>query len=138
MNTASGKQIFQKIDPKLPEDPSIIEAGTDGELLYIRGLLFSRLTLSEGRLTKFNLPTFAHGIPNPKKHAAHLVQLGLWIDAGDEWQIRNWVKWNMTRDDRLERSRQRADSGRRGAHSKWHTVEKPGANCQYCEAEGWC
>ena len=138
MNTASGKQIFQKIDPKLPEDPAILAVGPLGELLYIRGLLHARQLLSEGRIIKFNLGSIAHGINSPSKHARDLVDAGLWIDDGDTWIIRNWAKWNMTEDERKDRSKERANSGRRGAHTKWHTAEKPGSNCQYCEAEGWC
>jgi len=129
--------IFQKIDPWITDDPDIATAGPLAELLYIRGLLYIRRNLRNGDIPKRCLGEISDGIPAAKKHAGTLVKTGLWIDNGTTWAIRNWDKWNTTKEERDEISRQRSISGNNGAHSRWHSRKKPNIDCTRCQDAGW-
>jgi len=129
--------IFQKLDPWMCEDPDIVKVGPMAELLDIRGFCFCRRRMRDGTIPKYAIGEVARGISSPARYVRALVEAGLWIDEGDYWRVRNWGKWNMLAEQRKARSTERAESGKRGAHAKWHTQAKPKCGCSYCAENGW-
>jgi len=133
----SDATIFQKLDPWLPEDERIMAVGPQAELLYIRGLLYIRRGLREGDIPKYALGEVGHSIARVKYCAQQLVDVGLWDDCGATWRVHQWVKWNMTRDERTERSLVRQQAGKISGHKRYHSVDNPSPTCDYCKKEGW-
>ncbi|MDR2930903.1 MAG: hypothetical protein LBV06_08395 [Propionibacteriaceae bacterium] len=119
------------------DDPDIAAVGAMGEFLYIRALLLIRRNRSYGRIPKRSLGDFGDGIPNARKHAQSLVEVGLWIDEGSYWLVRNWDKWNMTQAEVDQRSEQRREAGRLGGHNSKHSSENPSTRCALCWKQGW-
>jgi hypothetical protein len=140
MTVETDKRIpgqFVPLCPDMLDDPAIAQAGALAELLYIRGLLHSKRSRSDGVIPKAMLPHLAIGITSAKKQAQRLVDANLWIDQGETWYIRSWPKWNLSAEQQeLVRAARKAKSSR-AAHSRWHSKEKPSAGCEECRKEGW-
>ena len=89
--------IFVPLDVNLPHDDAIRAAGPWAELLYVRGLAYAKRCRPDGAIPKYDLAVVAIAIPgSAKSHAAALVAAGLWVDKGDHWGIRSWLKWNLS------------------------------------------
>ena len=107
--------LYAKVGCSLPDDPKMIDAGDICELVYIRCLLRAREALSDGVVDRRRLPRWCVGIRgNPVKHAARLVEVGLWELHPDGWCIPTdvWSRWNplatevqAKRDEEAERKR---------------------------------
>ena len=125
--------IFVPLDMNLPHDDAIRSAGPWAELLYVRGIAYAKRCGRDGSIPKYDLPVVAIGIPgNAKTHAAALVTHGLWIDGGDQWSIRSWLKWNLS----LEEQAAEKEAKRLGAiktNHKKHT--EPVDSCPICRGE---
>jgi len=130
-------EVFQKISPEIMDDERIRKAGPMAEFLYIRSLLVMRQHLRDFTFLKKWFAEAADGIPNPKKQAQALVDVGLWIDEGDCWRIHNWEKWNLTEEERKAIADRRRAAGRRGGHKSKHSADHPDPDCEYCAEEGW-
>lgn len=135
--TGRRKGVFQKVDPWMQYDPDIMEAGATAEFIHRRGLDLVRRNLTDGTIRKVSLPELAEGIPHPARHVNALVAVGIWIDEGDTWRIRNWEKWNLTAAERESRAEERAAQGKRGMHARWHDEERPSSTCNICQELGW-
>jgi hypothetical protein len=127
------------LDVEYAADDAIIDAGPMAELLYIRGLAFCKRTMSDGRITDRQLSSVALGINAAKKHAARLVEVGLWTRGRDHWAIVNWLKYNAPAAE-IEAARDMAKAnGVRGNHERWHLDEngvlaKPSPKCAICRS----
>lgn len=111
----SNHGLYAKVGCSLPDDPKMIDAGDICELVYIRCLLRAREALSDGVIDRRRLPRWCIGIRGDvKKHAARLVEVGLWELHSDGWCIPAdvWTRWNpmatevqAKRDEEAERKR---------------------------------
>ena len=136
------RRIFQKIDPWIDDDQAIHQAGYMAEWLYIRGLLYIRRNIHghhprDGIIPKTAISEVTAGVPNPARNIKALIDVGLWIDAGDRWEIKGWSTWNQDTETRKAISAKRRESGRLGGHRAKHDVKHPGEDCDYCREEGW-
>ncbi|MDR2930649.1 MAG: hypothetical protein LBV06_07095 [Propionibacteriaceae bacterium] len=131
--------VFQKIDPWINDDDDIAAVGGMPKYLYIEGLLYIRRNIHgrDGIIPKYALGEIGKDIPARDKHAKTLVQVGLWIDHKDYWEVRNWTRWNKTEDERKALSEQKRVSGQKGAHAKWHSAAKPDPGCRWCVEKEW-
>jgi len=129
--------IFQPIDPYIGYDDAIVSAGAMAEFLYIRGLLYIRRNKADGRIKKSALPEIGDGIPNQKKISLQLVSAGLWIDDGLYWSVKNWEKWNTTKQERDSLASVKSRAGAKGGHVSKHSSLNPSAECEFCVQEGW-
>lgn len=99
-NTRRG--LYVPLDVNYREDPKIIEAGAEAELVYLRSLVLAkRLTDRDGHVHRAHLTGLAcdidsvlRGESQPVDIAADLVKSGLWIEDVDGWLIAAWLKHN--------------------------------------------
>lgn len=127
------------LDVEYASDDEFIEAGPMAELLFIRAGCFIKRKKLDGRLRKSQLPLVAANIPNPKRHASTLVDVGLWVDEGDAWSVPSYLKHNKSKAE-IEAQREiQRESGERGNHERWHVNgedgPKPSPKCRYCIEE---
>ena len=100
--------IFVPVDVNLASDGEIIRAGATAELLYRRGLEHVKKANRDGIIYHAELGDFTRGIASPAKQAAALVHVGLWVDNGDSWLVKGWLKWNLSlAEQEAERERKR-------------------------------
>ena len=102
------------------DDPKIIEAGEDAELLYVRMLSFAaghpeqegfvpdpiarkRLALSGTFVGTGKRPETVLEV-DPETVLEHLAKVGLIAREDDGWRILSWLKWNRSADE-IERDR---------------------------------
>lgn len=129
--------LYVKLSVEYPQDDEVIEAGPMAELLFIRGLCFAKRKLTDGVISHRQLPLVAAGIPKPTTHARTLTDVGLWVDQGDAWFIRDWFDWNPSRSDLAEKAEAKRRAGIIGAHNKHHVGEgkEPSPTCPICNGE---
>lgn len=133
--TASG--LYVKLDAEYPTDDEFIEAGPMAELLYVRGLCFCKRKLLNGTISRNQLSTVALGIPSPLKHAATLVDVGLWETTDAGWFICAWFKRNKSAEQITETREARRLASVEGNHAQHHVGpgKKPSPKCEICRSE---
>lgn len=81
-----------KVYNGLPAHPKIIAAGDRAGWLFVCGLCYSNEHLTDGYIPRAVLPVAAPGVKFPERLAAKLVEVGLWHDLGDGWQIHEYTE----------------------------------------------
>lgn len=67
--------------------------------LWVWGLSYAQMHLTDGVILKTSLPTRAARLP-----AAKLVAMGLWHDEGDSFRVHDYTDWNYTKE-RIQQER---------------------------------
>lgn len=125
--------LHVQLDVEYASDPKMIDAGPMGELLYVRALCFAKKRPDDGRLTRSQLTRFAAGIPSPLKHAQRLVEVGLWAETDDGWQIAAWLKRNKSAARIAKEQEAKRLKSLLGNHERWHVKEgKYDPTCELC------
>ena len=97
-------------------DPSIIDAGWDAELLYLRGLAYCRLSGTDGRISLGAVKRIAVGYEGePSALVYRLIDQGLWLpwNDGTGYSVRNYDAWQMTEFAYRRKAEQNAERQRR-------------------------
>jgi len=116
-----------KFDESTPDNPKLIAAGPIAAWLWFCGVLYCRRTLTDGFIPTRKVPHLFTGLPSPFKHAARLVDVGLWLDAVGGYQVHDFLDHNPSKQAvdewrRKDRERKQAKHGIRdpmasGIHS---------------------
>ena len=123
---------FVPCDVNLSSDPSIMRAGPMAELLFRRANEHAKRAARDGVIYKIELPLVAHGMSRPERLAEALVLNNLWVDEGEHWLIRSFLKWNLSQaEQQVEREKKQA-AAILGNHKKHHQSERS-ADCPHCE-----
>ena len=123
---------FVPCDVNLSSDPAIMRAGPMAELLFRRANEHAKRAARDGVIYKVELPLVAHGMTRPERLADALVANNLWIDEGEHWSIRSFLKWNLSQaEQQVEREKKQA-AAILGNHKKHHQTERS-ADCPHCE-----
>lgn len=114
-------RLYIKLMCSCLTDAKLLEAGTDGFTMYVRGLLYAKEHLTDGVVSR-SVVSFL-GVKHPEKTAAKLVKLGLWKIVPEGWTVGSdkWSRYQTTRDEverkkaewRETKARQRAMSKQR-------------------------
>lgn len=114
--------LFVPLDVNYPRDRAIRRAGPEAELVFIRGLVFTKGTKTDGFLADFDLDAAMVGLKPTwvKKGVDALVKVGLWTIVEDGWQVRSWEKWNPTQEQIAEDQEAKREGAAKGNHKKWH------------------
>lgn len=109
--------LYVKLDVNYDDDQAIIEAGEKAELLYIRGLVLAKRTLSDGFIADVQLTRM--GLTGVKARAQRLVDVNLWLRDDDRggYVIRTWAKRNKSRADVEATSEARREAGKKGGQA---------------------
>ena len=127
--------LFVKLDVEYASDDKMVEAGPMAELLFVRGLCFcKRNAATDGEISSAQLALVAVGIPNPKKHAARLVEVAAWSKTERGWRVAAWLKRNRSNADIQAQLEMASALGIQGNHDRWHTGAegKISAKCPIC------
>lgn len=127
--------VFVPLDVNYPRDRAIRRAGAEAELVFIRGLVFTKSTKTDGFLADFDLDAAMVGLKPAwvQKGVAALVKADLWTVVEDGWQVRSWAKWNSTQEQIAEDQEAKREGGKQGNHKRWHVDKgKVDPKCPLC------
>lgn len=105
--------LWLKILATITQQRKFIEAGPVAAWLWIGGVGHCRQTNTDGFIPKLVVPGLVPGLKSPYKHAARLVEVGLWHDAVGGYQVNDYLDWNPSKDEidelhRKDRDRKRS------------------------------
>ena len=126
---------FVPLDLNLPRDPAIRRAGPDAELLYIRGLIYLKQSDLDGVIPEFDIDVVAVGLRNAKRSADALVAQGLWLKVPGGWQVRSWLKWNLSQAEQADKKQKARIGALKTNHTQGRHAE-PSEECPLCKEEG--
>jgi hypothetical protein len=102
-----------KVDDRFWSHPVTSELSDSATALWIRAGSWSAMHLTDGMIPKTKLRTFR----SRKRAADELVEVGLWIDNGGEYEVANWCKYQPSKSEieaKREATRERVESYRKG------------------------
>ena len=114
--------------------PKVMAAGLEATGLYVRALSWSGQQLTDGKIPKHMLAALGGGA-RTKKAAARLVEVGLWSEGPEAYQVPDFLEFNKSRAEvTLKRdqakgrmTRVRAGSSHEQAANKQRTGREPDA-----------
>lgn len=110
------------------DDERILLVGAEAELLFVRGLAWAKRE-NDGRVGRGALVRLQMGLQTPVESVLRLVEVGLWVDVADGYEIANWDAWQAPNN----HTGKRAEAGALGNHRRWH-IANPSPDCRYCIA----
>lgn len=118
-----------RIDDRFRTHPKMQRAGIAGWLAFC-GICYCREHLTDGLIPREAVATLAPGLSNPSKHAAKLVEVGLWHEEPDGFRVHDFLEWNPSRVSVMslrdkERDKKRTQRGHNG-DSRARTRDRAG------------
>jgi hypothetical protein len=106
-----------KLDENFYLNRKAIAAGRDGRDLFVAALCWSNQQRTDGVIPAATLSVIGGlaGVPDVDRAATTLVDVGMWLNHVDGWQIHDFLKYQQSREDRedwLERDRERKRAAR--------------------------
>jgi hypothetical protein len=84
--------MWVRMDDKVPHHPKLIRAGAEAAWFWQAGICYSNAHQLDGRLGKDILPAlYAPLATKANKLARKLVEVGLWHDRGDHYEIHDYI-----------------------------------------------
>lgn len=117
--------LWIKLSVDYAEDPKVVAAGVEAELLFIRCLAWCKKHADDGVIPNHMIGRIGVGLSNPGEAAISLCETRLWRDMGDGYRIVAWASWNASDDDRSK-------GGKLGQHRRWHQT-RPNPDCEFCD-----
>jgi len=124
-----------RIDDRFRTHPKIQRAQLGG-WLHFCGISYCREHLTDGLIPREAVGTLAPGLMTPYKHAARLVEVGLWHEEKDGFRVHDFLDWNPTRDE-VEANREWGRQRKGLYRDKDVTAavrERDQSLCRYCGA----
>jgi hypothetical protein len=90
--------VWIKLDDGFVRHPRMVAAGLHGRALFIAGLCYCGAHLTDGRIPKAALPMLAAEAGVKSTTWRTLVEVGSWIDHGDEFEVHDFLVYNPSRD----------------------------------------
>lgn len=106
------------LDDQFPDHPKVVRAGGDAGWLFVCGLAYAKRYGTEGVIPKVQVCRLSDR-KMPRKLANLLVQVGLWEEHIDHYQVHDYKEWNGSRDSRSE-------AGKKAARARWHGKDANG------------
>lgn len=112
---------WARVDENAPLHPKLVRAGFAAVGLWLAGLCHSNRLLSDGFIAKKDLFSL---FPSAHKRAlknavTRLVTVGLWHEIEAGYMIHDFLDYNPSRAEVLERRRIAKEAGKRGATLRW-------------------
>lgn len=107
-----------KLDDHIATHPKLLAAGAEPAWLFVAGLGWCNQHLTDGMIPKDTVPVLSN-VKSPARCAARLVEAGLWIDRGKEYEVHDFLDYQPSKAQVLsqrdaQRERQRKSRERRG------------------------
>lgn len=126
---------FVPSDVNTASDPAIMQAGPMAELIYRRANEYVKKNHRDGTVYALDLPIIGNAIQQPAKHAARLVEVGLWDEIPGGWAIHSWLKWNLSLVEQAEQKRLNQIGAAKTNHDKGRHESKPDPICPTCQED---
>jgi len=117
-----------KLDDRFPQHPKILQVSCEAFRLYVTGLCYASLYQTDGKLLAAAIGSLAETFHNPGLDETHppdwiaeLVRVGLWDEgeSGGKWYvIHDYLDYNLSKENREELAKTKAESGRLGGLAK--------------------
>lgn len=96
-----------KLDDNFPTNRKVVELGADAFRLYVEALCYCGSNLTDGHLT----PSALRRLWEPDR-ATELVAAGLWLQVEDGYEVKDYLKYNPSRE-QVETEREKAAERKR-------------------------
>jgi hypothetical protein len=110
-----------KLDDRFPQHPKILQISSQAFRLYITGLCYASLYQTDGKLLSTCISLLAETFHEPSLEETHppewieeLVRVGLWEKVDKGYQIHDYLEYNLSKENREELAKTKAESGRLG------------------------
>ena len=120
------KRLWVKLYIDFLDDPDLMEAGIETELLFVRALAWGKRK-NDGFIARGALIRLGLGLSDVAGCVDQLVDRGLWSVVDNGWRVTNWDEFQVS-DLQLETKRAAAVLAN---HVRWHK-SKPKADCFHC------
>lgn len=118
-----------KLDDTWITHPKMIAAGLHGRALWVAGGTHCSQQLTDGRIVKTSLPLIAAQAGVKPSVASKLVELGLWADRGDFYEMPDFLEYNPSRAQVLaERERWKSNKQRQRDKKRREAEDNSGDN----------
>lgn len=113
-----------KLDDRFPQHPKILQISCEAFRLYITALCYSSSYQTDGKLLAGCLrplaETFHDALQNtgPDDWISELLQVGLWEQIENGYQIHDYLEYNLSKENRETLSETRRESGTKGGLAK--------------------
>lgn len=127
-----------RIDDQFFFKPRARQAGKDGRALFWAGLCYCAANLTDGVIVKPSLPFVAAMAEVEQDIADLLVDIGLWDDHGDRYEVIDYLTFQQSREQvvaereaaaerkRRQRERDRSSAGQDQSHDTSHRDSRNG------------
>lgn len=105
-----------RIDDTWLTHPKVQAAGLKGRALWVAGGLHCAQHLTDGRIDKTFVPILAATAGVTAKEANVLADIGLWIDRGTHWEMKDFLDYQPSRESVLKERARWARSKRKSRH----------------------
>lgn len=120
-------RTYFKVDDHLPENPKIVAAGENAELLYLHGLAYCSRQMTDGLIPKAVVSRLVSR--GAEKRAKSLVENGLWADKGEFFEVHDYLMHQRSRSEiEAQRQAKREAGAKGGAASAAQRKAKQGSN----------
>lgn len=132
--------VWVKLDDGFVRHPRMVAAGLNGRALFIAGLCYCGAHLTDGMIPKAAVRMLAAEAGVGLSTAKRLVEVGSWIDRGDDYEVHDFLVYNPARAQVLA---EREVSRRRWALNNDPEMRRviqarDGDHCRYCgDAVNW-
>lgn len=79
---------YLRLDDKMPEHPKVVRLSDKAFRIHIQGLCYCQRNLTDGIVPR------SIGEGWSRKGVAELLQRGLWIERGEDFEIDQFLEWN--------------------------------------------
>ena len=120
--------LFVKVDVFYQLDPKVMAVGPEAELMFLRGLAWSKARQTDGEVPMSAISFLGLGLrDDPMEIAGRLVIHGIWEATDDGYRVPfdKWSKWQVTREQVQEISKKRSEAGKKGNEARWGKGPKP-------------
>ena len=106
-----------KIDDNFADHPKFVGLSNDAVATWVRALGYCNRHMTDGKLGKAAARLCARS-PKADRIVAELVEAGLWEQAGDSYQLHDYLDWNESRETRQRRQNEAKDRKERWKEQK--------------------
>lgn len=108
---------WANLDDQYAEHPDNWDLSDAAFRLHTAAICYANKHLTDGDIPKSKVRTLM-----PRFRAAALEELlrDHWIDKGDTYHIRNFLKWNRSKAQVLAERERKSVGGKKGAENRWH------------------
>lgn len=109
---------WANLDDQFAEHPDNWDLSDAAFRLHTAAICYANAHLTDGDISKSKVRTL---VPRFRASAlGELIAVGHWIDKGDVYEIRNFLKWNRSKVQVAAERQRKSNAGKKGADKRWH------------------